>query len=247
MIQIQKISKTYSKDGSTAVEVLRDVSLTITPGEFVAIVGPSGSGKSTLMNIIGLLDRSTSGSYLLDEREVSGLSIDELAKLRNQKIGFVFQTFHLLERTSALENVELPLIYSDRSDLKRLATDALRIVGLEDRMQHFPNELSGGQQQRVAIARALVNDPEIILADEPTGNLDSRSGLEIISICQNLNRNGRTIVLITHDQNIANHAQRIIRLADGQIVSDEKIVEPKDAALEIRSSGSPNSFGIQPR
>jgi len=195
----------------------------------VALVGPSGSGKSTLMNIMGLLDRPTTGAYHIDERKVSELDIDELAKLRNQKIGFVFQAFHLLPRTSALENVELPLIYSDRTDFSKLASRALKEVGLEDRARHFPSELSGGQQQRVAIARALVNDPEIIFADEPTGNLDSRSGIEIMSIFQEQHRSGKTIVLVTHDENLAQHAQRIIRIVDGKIVGDEPVQQPKDA------------------
>lgn len=185
------------------------------------------------MNIPGLLDVPTKGSYLLDNSEVSGLDIDELAKLRNQKVGFVFQTFHLLPRTSAKENVELPLIYSDRSDVKNLASSALKAVGLEDRVSHFPSELSGGEQQRVAIARSLVNDPDIIFADEPTGNLDSCSGLEVISIFQDLNLKGKTIVLVTHDQNIAEHCRRIIRISDGQIVADESIVKPKNAAAEL--------------
>jgi len=233
MIQLQKVTKIYRKNENAVVHALQDISLSIQPGEFVAIIGPSGSGKSTLMNIIGLLDRPTSGSYFLDDRLVSGLSIDELAKIRNQKVGFVFQSFHLLARTSALENVELPLIYSDRSDFAELAKKALKAVGLEDRVHHDPSELSGGEQQRVAIARALVNDPEIIFADEPTGNLDSRSGMEIISIFQDLNKNGRTIVLITHDQNIADHAQRIIHIADGKIANDGPVTQPKDAAKEL--------------
>jgi ABC-type lipoprotein export system ATPase subunit len=208
MIQLQKVTKIYRKNENAAVHALQDVALNIEPGEFVAIIGSSGSGKSTLMNIIGLLDRPSSGSYFLDDREVSGLSIDELAKIRNQKIGFVFQSFHLLARTSALENVELPLIYSDRSDLSGLAKKALKAVGLGDRVHHDPSELSGGEQQRVAIARALVNDPEIILADEPTGNLDSRSGMEIISIC-------------------------IIHISDGKIVNDDKVTKTKNAAKEL--------------
>ena len=233
MIRLYNISKEYRKNESLSVNALQDVSLKIKPGEFVAIVGPSGSGKSTLMNILGLLDVPTKGSYLLENSEVSGLDIDELAKLRNQKVGFVFQTFHLLPRTSAKENVELPLIYSDRSDVKNLAFSALKAVGLEDRVNHFPSELSGGEQQRVAIARSLVNDPDIIFADEPTGNLDSRSGLEVISIFQDLNLKGKTIVLVTHDQNIAEHCRRIIRISDGQIVTDESIVQPKNAAVEL--------------
>jgi len=233
MIQLSNVSKEYRKNESLSVNALQDVSLEIKPGELVAIVGPSGSGKSTLMNILGLLDVPTKGSYLLDNSEVSGLDIDELAKLRNQKIGFVFQTFHLLPRTSAKENVELPLIYSDRSDVKNLALSALKAVGLEDRVSHYPSELSGGEQQRVAIARSLVNDPDIIFADEPTGNLDSRSGLEVISIFQDLNLKRKTIVLVTHDQNIAEHCRRIIRISDGQIVTDESIVKPKNAAAEL--------------
>jgi len=233
MIRLQNISKEYRKNERILVNALQDVSLEIKPGEFVAIVGPSGSGKSTLMNILGLLDVPTKGSYLLENSEVSGLDIDELAKLRNEKVGFVFQSFHLLPRTSAKENVELPLIYSDRSDVKNLAFSALKAVGLEDRVNHFPSELSGGEQQRVAIARSLVNDPDIIFADEPTGNLDSRSGLEIISIFQDLNLKGKTLVLVTHDQNIAEHCRRIIRISDGQIVADESIEQPKIAAVEL--------------
>ncbi len=229
MIRLEDVSKVYSKNDSAGVKALQCVSLTIEHGEMVALVGPSGSGKSTLMNIMGLLDRPTTGAYHIDERKVSELDIDELAKLRNQKIGFVFQAFHLLPRTSALENVELPLIYSDRTDFSKLASRALKEVGLEDRARHFPSELSGGQQQRVAIARALVNDPEIIFADEPTGNLDSRSGIEIMSIFQEQHRSGKTIVLVTHDENLAQHAQRIIRIVDGKIVGDEPVQQPKDA------------------
>lgn len=233
MIQLNNVSKEYRKNESLSVNALQDVSLEIKPGEFLAIVGPSGSGKSTLMNILGMLDVPTEGSYLLDNLEVSGLDIDELAKLRNQKVGFVFQLFHLLPRTSAKENVELPLIYSERSDVKNLALNALKAVGLEDRVNHFPSELSGGEQQRVAIARSLVNDPDIIFADEPTGNLDSRSGLEVISIFQDLNLKGKTIVLVTHDQNIAEHSRRIIRISDGKIVADESVAQPKNAAEEL--------------
>lgn len=233
MIQLRNIEKIYQKNGSMTVRALQDVSMIVKQGEFVAIVGPSGSGKSTLMNIIGLLDRPTRGSYTLVERDVGELSVDELARVRNQQIGFVFQSFHLLTRTNALENVELPLVYSDRSDFSRLAKEALNTVGLENRIHHFPNELSGGEQQRVAIARALVNDPEVILADEPTGNLDSRTGLEIISIFQKLNRQGRTIVLITHDENLAEHASRIVKIMDGRLVNDKKVARPKDAARAL--------------
>lgn len=231
MIQLCNVSKEFRKNESISVMALKDINLDIQPGEFVAIAGPSGSGKSTLMNIMGLLDVPTGGSYLLEDKEVSGLDIDALAKLRNQKVGFVFQSFHLLARTSAKENVELPLIYSDRSDIKNRAAEALKAVGLEDRMSHFPNELSGGEQQRVAIARSLVNDPDIIFADEPTGNLDTRAGLEVISIFQDLNEKGKTIVLVTHDQNIAEHSRRIIRISDGMIQSDETVAQPKKAVL----------------
>ncbi|MCP5104859.1 MAG: ABC transporter ATP-binding protein [bacterium] len=238
MIQLKNVSKVYQKNGTAVVRALDDVSLDINQGEFVAVVGPSGSGKSTLMNIIGLLDRPTKGDYSLDNREVSELGIDELAKMRNQKIGFVFQSFHLLPRTSALENVELPLIYSDDSQPGKPALEALKTVGLAHRARHFPGELSGGQQQRVAIARALVNNPEIIFADEPTGNLDTTSGLEVMSIFQQLNRGGKTIVLITHDPDLASHASRIIRIVDGGISTDERVTHPKDAAKELHKRGS---------
>jgi putative ABC transport system ATP-binding protein len=218
MVILKNVSKVYSKNGSPAVRALEDVSLEMDKGCFLAIVGPSGSGKSTLMNIIGLLDRPTSGTYTLDGSVVSRLSDDELARLRNQKIGFVFQTFHLLPRTTAKENVELPLVYADRSETSPSAASVLKAVGLEERMDHYPNEMSGGEQQRVAIARALINDPEIILADEPTGNLDSSASQEIMNIFQDLHRSGRTIVLVTHDQALARHAQRIIQITDGKLV-----------------------------
>ena len=220
MLRLENVSRTYQKEGSPAVNALLTLTLQINRGDFVAIVGPSGSGKSTLMNILGLLDRPTMGNYLLEEKEVGRLSSDELAKIRNQKFGFVFQSFHLLPRTSALENVELPLIYSDRTDISKLAKNALGAVGLGDRINHFPNELSGGEQQRVAIARALVNEPDIIFADEPTGNLDSKSGNEIISIFQNLNNEGKTIILVTHDPKIAQGCKRILLMVDGKIVDD---------------------------
>jgi putative ABC transport system ATP-binding protein len=230
MIQLRGIHTIYRTSGVTQVPALLDVSLEIQAGEFVAVVGASGSGKSTLMNIMGLLDKPTQGSYLLDGQEVDRLSIDELAHLRNHRIGFVFQSFHLLPRTSALENVELPLIYSSRSKTRGPAEKALAAVGLDDRMSHAPGELSGGQQQRVAIARALVNEPGVIFADEPTGNLDSRAGLEIIAIFQQLNRQNKTIVLVTHDEELAQHARRIIRISDGRIVQDAPVASPKDAA-----------------
>jgi putative ABC transport system ATP-binding protein len=215
--------KTYFLDG-VEVPAIRGVSLDIVSGEFTAIMGASGSGKSTLMSILGCLDRPTAGVYMLEGVDVASLSRDEMARIRNEKIGFVFQGFNLLPRTSALENVELPLNYSDRipaKERRNLAKEALRTVGLEGREKHHPAQLSGGEQQRVAIARALVSRPSIILADEPTGNLDSRTGLEILEIFQNLNReSGKTIIFVTHDQDIARLARRQIRLKDGVIVDD---------------------------
>jgi ABC-type lipoprotein export system ATPase subunit len=232
MIELREVSKTYRKDAEE-VRALAEVSLEVGAGEFVAVQGPSGSGKSTLMNVLGLLDRPDSGEYRLDGGEVEAFSSDELARLRNEKIGFVFQTFHLLPRTTALENVELPLIYSSRSDISGLGAQALEKVGLTDRAKHLPSELSGGQQQRVAIARALVNDPELILADEPTGNLDSRAGLEVLAIFQELNREGKTVVLITHDSTVAAMAKRVVEIVDGRIVSDTPVETPKDATTEL--------------
>ncbi|MDX1395412.1 MAG: ABC transporter ATP-binding protein [Gemmatimonadota bacterium] len=220
MISLHGVSKTYEK-GSARIRALDGVSLTIEEGSFVAIVGPSGSGKSTLMNVIGLLDRPDTGTYRLDGADVSTLDPDRLAELRNARLGFVFQAFHLLPGTTALENVELPLLYSERRDISGLGMAALARVGLDDRAEHTPGELSGGQQQRVAIARALVNEPEIILADEPTGNLDSESGAEIMRILDELSASGKTVVLITHDEGIARRADRLIRMVDGRIVSDE--------------------------
>ena len=233
MIKIQNINKIYRKNNSVEVKAVQNVSLEIEQGEFVAIMGASGSGKSTLMNIIGCLDRPTSGEYFLDNMAVSKLSDDELARIRNGKIGFVFQQFHLLPRTNALENVELPLLYSERSNITKLARQALEVVGLADRIHHHPGELSGGQQQRVAIARALVNNPELLLADEPTGNLDSRSGLEAISVFQQLNAEGITIVLVTHAQEIAEHAKRIVRIKDGKITGDDTVRNPLNAQKEL--------------
>jgi len=232
MIELKQVNKTYRKDAQE-VRALADVSLRVEAGEFVAVVGPSGSGKSTLMNVLGLLDRPDSGTYRLDEGEVETFTSDELARLRNQKIGFVFQTFHLLPRTTALENVELPLIYSSRPDISGLGAQALERVGLKDRARHLPGELSGGQQQRVAIARALVNEPELILADEPTGNLDTKAGLEVLAIFQELNRQGKTVVLITHDSAVAAMAKRVVEILDGKIVSDAPVAQPKDAAQEL--------------
>jgi ABC-type lipoprotein export system ATPase subunit len=221
MIELRGIGRTYARPTGETVEALSDVSLRIERGEFVAVVGASGSGKSTLLNILGLLDQPNEGQYLFDGEEVEQLSAIDQARFRNTKIGFVFQSFHLMPRTSALENVELPLIYSDRASIKDLGRKALESVGLADRMQHTPSELSGGQQQRVAIARALVNEPDLLLADEPTGNLDAKSAAEIIRICQTLNQAGRTIVLVTHDPAMSAYAQRAIRLEGGRIVADE--------------------------
>jgi len=223
MIELQGVSKTYRRTAGDEVQALVDVSLHIGRGEFVAIVGASGSGKSTLMNIIGLLDVPTVGTYRFDEVDVTAFNSNDQASTRNRKIGFVFQAFHLLPRTSALENVELPLLYSDRRSIVGLARKALEAVRLADRIRHQPSELSGGQQQRVAIARALVNEPDLVLADEPTGNLDRNSALEIISILQCLNHDGRTIVLVTHDEEIARYTRRIIRLESGRIAGDESV------------------------
>ncbi len=222
-IILKAVNKSYQM-GETVVNALKKINLTIARGEFTAIMGPSGSGKSTLMNILGCLDRPTSGSYRLNGHEVSSLSDDELALTRNREIGFVFQNFNLLPRMSALQNVALPLIYANvgKSERLRRSEEALAMVGLGDRGDHKPNQLSGGQRQRVAIARALINNPAIIMADEPTGNLDSRSGNEIMEIFLNLNRQGRTILLVTHEAEIAVHAGRVIHFKDGAIVRDER-------------------------
>jgi len=224
VMQMVDLTKMY-RMGETEVHALRGVSLNVDVGEFVAVMGPSGSGKSTLMNIIGCLDRPTSGQYILEGVNVSGLDRDQRAEIRNDKIGFVFQNFNLLPRTSALENVELPLIYSmkhrlDDVQMRERAKECLARVGLEGRGEHVPSQLSGGQQQRVAIARALVNDPAIVLADEPTGNLDSKTSEEVMETLQKLNEEGKTIVLITHELDIANFAKRVITLRDGLIISD---------------------------
>src|SRR5688572_18581246 len=221
MIELLGIGRTYRGPGGEKIEALRDVSLTIERGDFVAIVGSSGSGKSTLMNVLGLLDRPDTGRYRLFGEDVAALDVERQARLRNKKIGFVFQAFHLLPRTSALENVELPLLYSDGAMDRSLARQALESVGLADRIDHRPSELSGGQQQRVAIARALINEPSLLLADEPTGNLDERSAAELMDLFKSLHSTGRTIVLVTHDPNLAKHCERIARIERGTIVSDE--------------------------
>jgi putative ABC transport system ATP-binding protein len=217
MIQLKNVSKTYGNNGQKSVFALKETNLVINKGEFVAITGPSGSGKSSLMNILGMLDSPSTGQYYFENAEVNTLGEDELAGIRNKKIGFVFQKFHLLPKTTAIENVELPLLYADRPNIRQLAREALQKVGLGDRAEHRANELSGGQQQRVAIARALVNDPEIIFADEPTGNLDVASGQEIMNIFRDLNEAGKTIVVITHDQSIAAYAKRTVRILDGRL------------------------------
>ncbi len=224
LIDVQNINKIY-KLGSVEVHALRGVTFDVEAGAFVAIMGPSGSGKSTLMDILGCLSKPTSGTYKLENEDVGYLSDNNLAEIRNQKVGFVFQSFNLLSRTTALHNVELPLIYSgvSRRERKKRALASLESVGLGDRVNHKSNELSGGQIQRVAIARALVNNPSIIFADEPTGNLDTKSGEEIMSIFDRLNEEGNTIIMVTHEQHIAEHAGRIIRLRDGLIEQDEKV------------------------
>jgi putative ABC transport system ATP-binding protein len=235
VIQTDKITKTYVT-GTNEVHALRDVDLKVIRGELVAIMGTSGSGKSTLMNMLGCLDTPTSGSYTLDGVRVDGLGKNELAAIRSQKLGFVFQGFNLLARTSAVANVELPMLY-DRSgrkrDIRALAVSALERVGLGDRLDHQPSELSGGQQQRVAIARALVTEPALVLADEPTGNLDSRTSVEVMALFQQLNAQGTTIVVVTHEPDIAAYATRIVRMRDGRIVSDEAVANRHDAARDL--------------
>jgi len=243
VISIRNVTKTYQM-GDISVHALRGISLDIKAGEFVAVVGPSGSGKSTLMHILGCLDHPTSGQYFLDTRDVSKLTDDELSKVRNRQIGFVFQGFNLLSRTSALENVELPLLYDSgnlsAAERKRRALEALAAVGLETRTEHHPNQLSGGQQQRVAIARALLNAPSIILADEPTGNLDSRTSVEVMEIFQDLqNKRGITIVLITHDHQVAEYASRIVTFKDGRIVGDRSNERQRLAVAELANMPEP--------
>ncbi len=240
ILQLKDINKTYGF-GDVKVHALRDITITVEEKDFIAIMGPSGSGKSTLMNIIGCLDTPTSGEYWITEYEVSQLSDNDLAYIRNKYIGFIFQNYNLLANLTALENVELPLIYqgTNRTKRKEIALEALAKVGLEDRMHHRPSELSGGQQQRVAIARAIASKPSILLADEPTGNLDSRSELEILSIFQSLNQQGMTILIVTHDEVVANHCKRAIHVKDGYLVSNQANDKQLDAktALEKARQG----------
>jgi len=224
LIRFQQISRRYQM-GSETIHALRDVSMEIKRGEYVAIMGPSGSGKSTMMNLIGCLDTPTSGHYELNGVQVSEMDDNQLAEIRNKEIGFIFQTFNLLPRSDALRNVELPLIYCGvpADERRQIALDALKSVGLADRVHHKPNELSGGQRQRVAVARALVNKPSILLADEPTGNLDSKTGAEILALFEELSKRGNTIIVVTHEEEVARHARRILRIRDGLIASDESI------------------------
>ena len=228
MIECKNVTKIYKGVAGETV-VLKEVSLTINNGEFVAIVGPSGSGKSTLMHILGFLDTLTTGKYTFNDRDVSNLDDDKLAQIRNEEVGFVFQTFNLLPKTSVYENVKLPLLYSKLKDKDKRVKDAIKSVGLLHRIDNLSNQLSGGERQRVAIARALVSNPSVIFADEPTGNLDTKSGKAIMQILERLNNEGNTIILVTHEQYTAQHAERIIKIVDGKIVSDEKVSERMSA------------------
>lgn len=233
LIQVQGLRKVYESDGVETV-ALRDASFVIEKGEFLSIMGPSGSGKSTLMQVLGLLDRSTGGKYFLDSKDVTQFTDDELARLRNKKVGFIFQAFNLLPKTSVAENVELPLLYDENTEVSNddRVMAALEAVGMLPRADYLSNQLSGGEKQRAAIARALVNNPEIIFADEPTGNLDSKSGLQVMAILQALNDAGRTIILVTHETSTAEHAKRILRMVDGEIVADEPVRNRRIAAGE---------------
>ena len=226
IIEISNLKRDFAL-GNQIVKVLKGINLNVNKNEYVALMGPSGSGKSTLMNLLGCLDTPTSGTYVLNNKDVSKLTDDELAEIRNQEIGFVFQTFNLLPRSTALDNVSLPLVYAglDKASREARATEVLTQVGLADRMDHRPNQLSGGQRQRVAVARAMVNKPSIILADEPTGNLDSVTSVEIMKLFKEIHKQGNTIIVVTHEEEIAAHAERIIRLTDGVITTDEKIVK----------------------
>jgi putative ABC transport system ATP-binding protein len=248
MIRLRNISKSYQRPGEGQLKVLKEVSFEVEQGEFVAIVGPSGSGKSTLMNILGLLDTPDSGEYELAGANVSSLSAAELARTRNSTIGFVFQQFHLLPRTTATENVELPLVYSNNTvgDTRKKAIDALCRVGLEERLTHYSGELSGGQQQRVAIARALINDPEIILADEPTGNLDQVAGLQIMDLFRELNNAGSTIILITHDTELARQASRVVYIDDGHLSSAVTTTLPSGPTVAVPATRQPLKHGVSP-
>jgi len=234
LLELRGITKTYRMGREVVVQALSGVDLDVDRGEFIAIMGPSGSGKSTMMNVVGCLDVPDAGSYKLAGTEVRSLSDDDLAAIRNKRIGFVFQTFNLLPRLNAIENVELPLVYGgDGHQRRQRARSALELVGLGDRIRHRPTEMSGGQQQRVAIARALLNDPDLILADEPTGNLDSRSSAEILAIFQRLNDEGRTVVMVTHEPDVASHCKRIVRMRDGVVQHDERVLQPRRAADEL--------------
>ncbi|MEZ5162276.1 MAG: ABC transporter ATP-binding protein [Fimbriimonadaceae bacterium] len=243
VVETRGLCKEYVM-GTMVVRALRDVDLTFKEGEFISIMGPSGSGKSTFMNMIGCLDRPTRGQIFLEGNEVSRMGDNQLAEIRNHYIGFVFQSFNLLPRTSATKNVELPLMYAGKKNRTELAREALKKVGLGDRMDHKPNELSGGQQQRVAIARAIVNDPVLIFGDEPTGNLDTRTSLEIMALFQELNRQGKTIVVVTHEEEIARFGTRIVRFRDGRVEKDEIVSDHVDAREEIEKLPPPEDMNV---